>query len=404
MKFLFNDESFSYEALRTAGHASYGGAELGEVLATCRDIPDGDEEAWCRSWTATAERVHRIGRRALADGHRLSAREAFLRASNYYRAADFYRRLDPDGDAESARLARLSKEAFAAAAGLFDTPVIPQDIPYEGTALPGYLYLTDDSGRPRPAIIYHGGFDSTLEETYFFLVAGALRRGYNVLAFEGPGQGSARRDRGLVFRPDWEKVVTPVIDHALAVPQFDPTRLVLAGTSLGGYLAARAAAFEPRLTALVLHDGVHSFHAPYRDALPPFLYRWVMDGRDDVAEPALELLAALSTLARWGLRNGMWTFGARSAAEYIRMTAAYTLDDVAGRITCPTLVIEAENDLFFPGQPRRVHDALRCERELMVFAGKDGGGEHCQQGASTLFHQRLFDWLDPRLGAGRSVS
>ena len=39
MKFLFDDESFSFEALRTAGFTLFGGADLGEVLATivCRN-------------------------------------------------------------------------------------------------------------------------------------------------------------------------------------------------------------------------------------------------------------------------------------------------------------------------------------------------------------------------------
>jgi hypothetical protein len=37
VKFLFDNESFSFETLRTAGFAAYGGAGLGEVLATASD-------------------------------------------------------------------------------------------------------------------------------------------------------------------------------------------------------------------------------------------------------------------------------------------------------------------------------------------------------------------------------
>ena len=43
MKFLFDNESFSFETLRTAGFAAYGGADLGEVLATASHIGEGDE-------------------------------------------------------------------------------------------------------------------------------------------------------------------------------------------------------------------------------------------------------------------------------------------------------------------------------------------------------------------------
>lgn len=150
MKFLFDDAAFSFQALRTAGHAAYAGADLGEVLAASRNIPDGDEEAWCREWTAVAERLHHVGAEALAAGHRVSARESLLRASNYYRTADFFRVEDRDSDLESARLARCSRQTFAQAAQLFDTPVVPLRIPYDDTTLPGYLFLVDDTGRSRP--------------------------------------------------------------------------------------------------------------------------------------------------------------------------------------------------------------------------------------------------------------
>jgi hypothetical protein len=90
MKFLFNDESFSFETLRTAGFANYGGADLGEVIVTAAAIPEGDEDAWLQQWEATASRVARIGEAALASGHRVSAREAFFRASNYYRTSEFF--------------------------------------------------------------------------------------------------------------------------------------------------------------------------------------------------------------------------------------------------------------------------------------------------------------------------
>src|SRR5882757_6801238 len=69
MKFLFDDESFSFEALRAAGFANYGGADLGEILVTARAIPDGDEAAWHREWKATAQRVEAIGRESLQGGH-----------------------------------------------------------------------------------------------------------------------------------------------------------------------------------------------------------------------------------------------------------------------------------------------------------------------------------------------
>ncbi|WP_327067885.1 alpha/beta hydrolase family protein [Kitasatospora sp. NBC_01302] len=397
MRFLFEDESFSFEALRAAGFANDGGADLGEVVTTARNIPEGDEEAWLREWRSTAERVHAIGNRALATGHRVSAREALLRASSYYRTAEFYRRDDPADDPEVKLLSGLSRETFATAASLMDTPVEAVRIPYEDTSLPGYLFLVDDSGTPRPTVVFTSGFDSTLEEAYFVIGSAALRRGYNVLAYDGPGQGAALREQGMVFRPDWEAVVTPVVDYALTRPEIAPDRLVLLGYSLGGYLVARAAAHDHRLAALVLDDGLYSFGQAHTRFMPPFLWDWVQSGRDDLANPVLNLLMRTSTQLRWALRNGVWTFGATSPADYVRRTTDYTLDGVAHLIDCPTLVLDAENDQFFHGQPQEVQAALTCPHTLITLPEAEGAGEHCHMGAMARFQQLTFDWLDTTL-------
>jgi pimeloyl-ACP methyl ester carboxylesterase len=397
MKFLFEDESFSFETLRTAGFANDGGSDLGEVLATARNIAEGDEEAWLREWKSTAQRAHAIADRAQAAGHRVSAREALLRASNYYRTAEFYRRDDPANDPEVKLLSTLSRETFAAAAALMDTPVEAVRIPYQDTSLPGYLFLVDDSGTPRPTVIFTSGFDSTLEESYFVIAAAALRRGYNVLAYDGPGQGAALREQQLVFRPDWEAVVTPVVDYALTRAEIAPDRLVLMGYSLGGYLTARAAAHEHRLAALVLDDGLYDYHDANVRIMPPFLREWVEAGRDELADPVAGLLMTVSTQARWALRNGVWTFGATSVADYIRRTAAYTLDGVAHLINCPTLILDAENDQFFRGQPQQLQAALTCPHTLITLSEAEGAGEHCHMGAMARFQQVTFDWLDTTL-------
>ncbi|HEV8276872.1 MAG TPA: alpha/beta fold hydrolase [Streptosporangiaceae bacterium] len=277
MKFLFDDESFSFEALRTAGFTLYGGADLGEVLATACNIGEGDEASWHRAWKATAQRLQAAGENARAAGYWVSAREALLRASNYYRTAADFLLEKPATDPEMRVLSAGQHDSFAAAAALFDTPVQAVSIPYEGTTLPAYLFLVDDSGAARPTIIYNSGYDSTREESYFVIAAAALRRGYNVLAFDGPGQGAVLREQNLVMRPDWEAVITPVVDYALTRGEIAVGKIVLFGYSLGGYLVARAAAFEHRVAALILDDGIHDFHAALRWQ-PAAFYR-VMDRR-----------------------------------------------------------------------------------------------------------------------------
>jgi len=283
MTFLFRDESFSFETLRAAGSAPYGGADLGEVLATARLIRNGDEAQWFTSWRSTAERVHAIADKALADGHRLSARQAFLRASNYYRTAEFFRRKGAACDTEALAIARLSRETFCSAIGLMDRPAFQIGIPYEGTMLPGYLFLVDDSGVARPTVVYTNGYDSTAEESWFAIAAAALERGYNVLAYDGPGQGAAIREQSLVFRPDWEAVLTPVLDYCQSRSEVDPQAIALFGYSMGAYLVARAAAFDRRPSALILDDGLFDFHQAFANATPGWLLRRILGGEDRLA-------------------------------------------------------------------------------------------------------------------------
>ncbi|MEU9978895.1 hypothetical protein [Streptomyces sp. NPDC051014] len=122
-----------------------------------------------------------------------------------------------------------------------DTPVEAVQIPFKGGSLPGYFFLADDSGgAPRLTVILTSGFDSTLEEAYFVVGAAARRRGYNVPAYDGPGQGASLREQRLFLRPDWEAVVTPVVGYALTRPEVASGRMVLMDYSLGGYLTARA--------------------------------------------------------------------------------------------------------------------------------------------------------------------
>ena len=94
MKLHFRDPTFSFELLRAASYGMYGGSEIGEVLATARRIREGDFESWYIEWSRIAERIEMIAGTSIQEGHRISAQQAFLRASNYYRTAEFF--LPPD--------------------------------------------------------------------------------------------------------------------------------------------------------------------------------------------------------------------------------------------------------------------------------------------------------------------
>jgi dienelactone hydrolase len=395
MRFMFDtDEAFSFETLRAVAYAPYGGADIGEVMTTAARITPGDWESWYREWRALADRIAAIADKCAADGHTASASSAYLRASNYYRTAEFFLRDDPANDPRVLDTSARAIEAFRAAPDI-QAQWTRVGIPYEGIELEGY-YLNSSGDHPGPTLLAHGGYDSTVEELFFTVGEAARRRGWNCLIFEGPGQGSALRHNKLPFRHDWEAVVTPVVDFAVNLRGVDPQRIALLGMSMGGYLAPRAAAFEHRISACVAYDGVVSMAAAILGQLPPEL-----DSQHRVA--AMDSLAArraqLSSTQRWGMSNALWVFRGATAQELIDEISKYDLTDVADQITCPTLVCEAENDHFFAGQPRTLYEALHCPKTLLTFTAAEGAGEHCHVGALTLFHQRMFDWLDDTLAS-----
>ncbi|MEH1836965.1 MAG: alpha/beta fold hydrolase [Nostoc sp.] len=396
MKVGFKDESFAFEFVRNLGFMYYGGADLGEMVATAGQIAEGDFESWYTEWDKRARRVLSRADSARGARHLVSAREAYLRASTYFRMADFYLHGNPE-DPRILSASKASEEAYAKAAELTGSTWEPVQIPYEGTTLPGYFYKVDDSGKPRPTIVFHGGFDSSREELFYFGGAPATRRGYNCLTFDGPGQGMPIREGKLPFRYDWEKVVTPAVDYALTRPEVDGDKLVLLGMSLGGYLAARAAAFEHRFKAAIFYDGVYDFGESTRASLPKDAISALDTGDKNRFEKIIDEAMKNNTALRWSVTQGNWSFGVSSFADFVALTAKYTMNGLADQIQCPCLVMEAEADMFFRGQPQQIYDALQVPKQLARFTSEDGAENHCQSGALAYKDQVVFDWLDETL-------
>ena len=392
-------EAFGWRPLATA---IYGGSDFGEILSTIARVGEkGSIDDWHREWTATADRVAEIGDTAAAKGHRVSSREAYFRAASYYDASWFPFFGAPVDPRVTASFTRQSA-VLEAAAPLCDPAVEVLEIPFEQTTLPGYFLKVDDSGTRRPTIVHTNGYDGTIQEMFFAHGPAATRRGYNILLFDGPGQGRNLVRDGMTIRPDWESVVTPVVDYALGRPDVDPDRVVLAGWSFGGFLAPRAAAFEHRIAALIADPGQWDQRDAVVGALP-------LDDGDKAKFPDIDraLLAPMEDwlkgpnadpMLHWRLiQRGPWVHGQDSLFDYLADVCRFELSSVAHNITCPTLLTQAEGDPIGNGAPKLL-DAIDTEHKTLIrFTDAEGAGGHCESTARRLFHQRVFDWLDETL-------
>ena len=382
---VFRDDLLEAQWLRAASHTSYGGAEIGECFAAAKNIREDDPESWFGAWTGLADAV-------LAEGKKSSgapARACALRAANYYRAATlFLYRAPPDPRLRETW--RKHRDAFAAAE-LGEE----MSIPYEGRSLHGWFFRGGADAAKRPTLIVNGGYDSTAEEGWLFSGAAAVARGYNALSFDGPGQGKALIEDGIVFRPDWENVIRPVVDDLVARPDVDTSRIALLGISFGGYLAPRAASGEPRLAACIADPGEYSLFEEMQSRMPGFVARNLPDGNRLV----LRLLDTMLTrrlkhpTGGWGLRRGLFVHGVADPLAYLRLTADYTLEGRAANIRCPTLVCSAAEDEIGV-TAKKLFDMLTCDKAFIAFLAKEGAGGHCEAGTRTLFNLRALDWLD----------
>jgi esterase/lipase len=370
------------------------GAEIGECLYAASRINERDGESWIAEWATLAHRLEEQGKESRAGGHQVSARESFLRASTYYRAAEYLCR---PSHPRFHDLWRKSQACFHRACPLFDPPIQILQIPFEDKYLPGYFWRPASDDRKRPTYVSVGGNDSSGEEVFFWDGFAAVRRGYNYFTFEYPGhRGTVHLFPELIKRPDYEVPFRAAFDYLETLPGVDD-RIALAGYSHGGYTVSRVAIHEPRIKALIpstpLVNGNKASFA--------------------VFGPVLRLIppALIERLLNWKTRNSpatqsliyymLWTLGYSQISDLMEAVRAGDLAfDIEGEvqeITCDALALagEGEGDELLR-QTRQFHRSISSEDKMIkVFTlEEDASDDHCQLDNRSRANQVIFDWLD----------
>lgn len=402
---LFKDPGFNFNGLLALGASGYGAAEVGEVLTAVNTINKAGLSA--QTFTRTFRNLGDQLRQPPRSGRPGTQTTRFraLRAAQYYGQALFFV-LGSDRPGSEEQLYRAGREAWDAFCERCDPAPLTAHVPYGRTPLPVWFFRPDTSREPRPTVILTNGSDGQDVDMWTYGVAAALQRGWNALVYDGPGQGQLLFVDQVVFTPRWESVVTPLVDWLAARPDVDTRRIALTGLSMGGNLAPRAAAFEHRIAALVAMPGVLQpwlgFPPEIRQILTPSKEKTNAVWNNEVV-PELPPSDAATLKKRFEPFSVPAMLAARQGKMftdfYTPATLIKSLDitDVVRRITMPTLVLDYEDEQFYPGQPRQMFEKLTAPKDYVKLTAATGAQLHCSPMAPQQHCEVVFDWLQEKL-------
>jgi alpha-beta hydrolase superfamily lysophospholipase len=379
-KMHFNDTEMEFAFALILGATMNHGCEVGEAFAAVKNIREGDAASWQKEWLAMAERVAARGDRAVQGGHNVSAREQYMRAAYYYRAALVS--MMPD-DARFKPVALQSRELLQKAGQLLDPPLEYLEIPFENTVLPGYYRAAAEGAESGKTLVMIGGGETFIEDLFFYIAFSAHERGYNFLTVDLPGQGLLPLE-GKYFRAEIELPMQKVVDYALGRKEVDPKKLAMYGISGGGYFVPRSAMHDKRIKAIAMNSAVVDAHRlfgsmPVATATPEVVKTWSSFKRNTVQAIAW----------RWGVAPD-------NIPGLVEANRGFVFDPA--KVGCPALVLVGEgeytNDEVKQQQQEAMDKLANPVKRFVVTPSNEGASNHCITENRSVMSQVVFDFFD----------
>ena len=105
---------------------------------------------------------------------------------------------------------------------------------------------------------------------------------------------------------------------------------------------------------------------------------------------------------KWRIvQRGFWVNGVPDFASYAVEMCRFVVSDRASRIICPTVVTRALADPLAKNADKLFEAIGSSKKVLIEFTDDDGAGGHCETLNRSLYHQRVYDWLDDVVPASR---
>jgi pimeloyl-ACP methyl ester carboxylesterase len=322
------------------------------VNDTLRSIRRGRD--WSVRWTETAQRFLGEFRRQVSGANPRDAEKARHMAALCYHAAQIFELEDE----------RVVRQCRAAAASLFTQalPVIYPNarrisVPWRTATLPAYFLAPDRVTQPVGLVVFLNGVSMSKEETISWSPR-FLERGYAILSLDSPGTGEASGVGDA--EGDQDDILDGVFEVFRDEPMIELRRVVVAGASLGGNQAVRAAAYDRRIMAAI------AVTSPYEPQ------RWIRK-----ATPLL--------LQEMGLlRDG------KVVPELWEKVEHFSLTDAAREARQPLLVFGAGRDLLVPPTDSQHLAREGGTRATLVWYPR---GAHCMYEAVDQWTFEAATWI-----------
>jgi pimeloyl-ACP methyl ester carboxylesterase len=309
-----------------------------------------------------------------------------LNAAFFFRAAEFFMSSDdPDKMFAYEKFLTLYHHEFP------NVKAHHVDVPFGQGSLPAYVFKT--TTQKRDTLLIHGGFDSFKEE-FIEMVEYFTEQGFDIILFEGPGQGSPLLRQHMPMAPEWNEPVSALIDH------FDLAECSLLGISLGGYLAPRAAAYDKRIKRVIAFDVLDDFFDVLACKLPAasrgLLKLLLACNAKPIINTLLENVMRKDEFVNWGMNHGMHVSGTSNPYDYLLWSKKMSTTSFSHLIEQDFLLMGGDQDHLIPlHQFYRQIKSLTNTRSLTtrLFTDRENCSAHCQVGNMQLATEFIVNWL-----------
>lgn len=263
------------------------------------------------------------------------------------------------------------------------------DISYEDGEL-SVLRVFHTTNELIGTIILHAGYDSFKEELYSVMRYLATY-GYDVISFDVPWMDRNRTPDTMGFTHEWETIVGAVLDH------YSLNDATLFGISFGGWLALRAAAFEPRISRVVASSvsfDVNQYESRFNQAIA----RFAMTRMREFTNKQLLKQMESDSQSAWFFDHLMHITNKETPIEAADVLAEINEKNLHSElVTQDVLILTGRDDHLVPF---KMHDmqvkalANAASVTPKIFTSDVRGQNHCQIGNFGLTLEVVLQWLE----------